>query len=395
MDVRPRVIAALAAHLRDLDLAEEAYAAALEACLCLKDAPSDPPAWIFVVAKRKAIDLIRRSRSEARAYELASASQAEDDPMADILELPDPIPDERLRLIFICCHPSLAPEARVALALKTICGLPVGQIARLFLISEQSMYQRITRAKTKVREAGIPFELPARRHWGDRLGAVLLTLELLYTVAYQDSAAEYDGDLAIEADRLATMVAELCPDEPEALGLAALIALARSRENARLDTFGAMIPLSRQDTSKWDMSAIARARCLLDSAAQLGSPGPCQIMALIQLTHARRAFDIKTDWPAILKLYDALMLLRPSPVVQLNRAIAVAEVEGAASALAELQQIPKERLENARPYHVALSHLYSRMGDNQAAADALDAALLLDPPRAERLLLERRRIELS
>lgn len=390
-DVRPRVIAALAAHLRDLDAAEDAFADAAAACLALEEPPNNHAAWLLTVAKRKAVDAIRRKQAETRAAD--QAAMVND--MAEIIQLPEPMPDERLRLIFICCHPALAPEARAALAMKVICGLPVAAIAKVFVTSEATMFQRITRAKTKIRDARIDFELPPRKAWGERLGAVLLTLELAYTVAYQDAGAELDRELSSEIARLAQMVAELLPNEPEALGLAALVALARSREAARVDDDGAMVPLSRQDPELWDRAAIEQARGWLDEAAAMGRTGPYQVMASIQLTHARRLFDETTDWRAILTLYDALMVLRPGPMVLLNRALAIAKVEGADAALAELEGLPVERLKSARPYHAARAELLAQSGNMSGAKSALDAALSLDPPRAERLYLERKLGELA
>ncbi|MGB5832645.1 MAG: DUF6596 domain-containing protein, partial [Thiohalocapsa sp.] len=241
---RPRVIAALAAQLRDLDLAEDAFAAAVESYLAHAVEADNPAGWLFTAAKRKAIDATRKREAEARAADQSALTSE----MAEILTLADPIPDQRLRLIFICCHPALGLEARTALALKVICGLPVAEIARVFLTSETAMFQRITRAKTKIRQAGIAFELPPRRMWGERLEAVLLTLELAYTTAYQDAGAQRDGELSAEVGRLAQMLAELLPEEPEILGLSALVSLARSREPARVGDNGAMVPLSQQDT---------------------------------------------------------------------------------------------------------------------------------------------------
>ncbi len=386
MEARPRVIAALAAHFRDLDMAVDCFAEACEALLQQAEPPDRPAAWLLTVAKRKGIDAIRRSQSAASAAE--QLSMVSD--MADILTLPEPIPDERLRLVFICSHPAIALETRTALALKIICGLPVAEIARVFLTSEPSMYQRITRAKAKIREAGIAFELPARKLWAERLDAVLLTLELAYTVAYQDAAQARDCELAGEVARLASMLAELLPQEGEALGLAALVALARSREDARVGPDGAMIPLSQQDTSLWDRSAIKQARQWLDQAAALGQSGPYQLMAAIQLTHARRAFDGETDWVAILALYDALMLVRPSVVVALNRAMALAKVEGEAKALAELERLPADKLSGMRAYHVARAELLEGLDRRDEAKAALTRALSLDPNPAEQLYLEGR-----
>lgn len=395
MAARPRVVAALAAHLRDLDAAEEAFAEAAAACLALPEPPRDVAAWLFVAGKRRALDAIRKARGEARKAD--ALAQGYD--MADILTLPEPIPDERLRLLFICCHPAIAPEARTALALKVICGLPVGRIAQLFVVSEQTMFQRITRAKAKVREAGIAFELPPRRDWPARLEAVLLALELAFTAAYADAAGEVSADvgedLGAEVERLALMVAELMPEEPEALGLAALVLLARSRVAARVDGQGAMVPLSQQDCGLWDRARIGRARTMMERAGAAGQSGPYQVMAAIQLTHARRAFDGAVDWGAVLRLYDVLLRLRPTPMVALSRALALAQVEGAGAGLAALEALPAERLALARPFHVARADLLAKAGRVVEARAALDAALALDPPRAERLWLEARREGLS
>jgi len=399
MAARPRVVAALAAQLRDLDAAEEAFAEAAERCLALAELPRDVAAWLFVAAKRRALDGIRKARGEARALDaLGSDALAEISDMADILQLPDPIPDERLRLLFICCHPALGAEVRAGLALKVICGLPVSAIARLFVVSEQAMFQRLTRAKAKVREAGIAFELPARKAWPERLGAVLLTLELAFTAAYADAggelAADVGEDLGAEVERLALLVAELLPEEPEALGLAALVLLARSRAGARLDARGAMVPLSRQDVYRWDYARIAQARALMEAAARAGRSGPCQVMAAIQLTHARRGFDGVVDWSAVLRLYDVLLALRPSPMVALSRALALAQTRGAEAGLDALDELPAERLALARPFHAARADLLAKAGQGNAAREALDKALALDPPRAERLWLEARRAAL-
>ncbi|MEM7779117.1 MAG: DUF6596 domain-containing protein [Pseudomonadota bacterium] len=392
-DARPRVVAALAVHLRDLDLAEDAFAESAAKCLQLSEPPDNVAGWLTVAGKRQAVDMIRRRQAEARASE-GAAQVAELNNMGEIIKLPDTIGDERLRLIFICCHPAIALEARVALALKVICGLPVAEIARVFLTSEATMFQRITRAKKKVHDAGIGFELPPRKHWGERLEAILLTLELAYTIAYQDAAGERsaidDGALSDEVARLALMVAELLPQEAEALGLAAMVLLARSRQDARLDPDGAMVPLSQQDTQSWDFSMIEQARAMLDRAAPLKVLGPYQLMAAIQLTHARRGFDGETDWDAILRLYDALMTLRGGAMVALNRAVALGKAQSAAAGLEALEAMDAAALKNARPYHVARAELLIQTDAKDEAKEALQAALDLDPPRAERLYLERK-----
>jgi RNA polymerase sigma-70 factor, ECF subfamily len=395
MAARPRVVAALAAQLRDLDAAEDAFAEATSACLALAEAPRDVAAWLFVTAKRRALDAIRKSAAEARSV----AALAKVSAMADVLHLPEPIPDERLRLLFICCHPALGPEARAALALRVICGLPVDAIARLFVVSEPAMFQRITRAKAKLREAGVAFELPPRSEWPERLGAVLLALELAFTAAYADAGGELSAalgeDIGGEVERLAMLVAELMPAEPEALGLAALVLLARSRAVARLDGAGAMVPLSDQDVSRWDFARIDAAGRLMEQAGALARSGPYQVMAAIQLVHARRAFDGAVDWRAVLRLYDALLALRPSPMVALSRALALAQVDGAEAGLAALAVLPAERLALARPWHAARADLLARAGRVAEAREALDAALALGPPRAERLWLEARRAGLA
>lgn len=391
---RPRVVAALAVHCRDLDLAEDAFAEASARCLELASPPHNLAGWLLTVAKRRIVDTLRRRAVEARA--IADAALEHD--MAEILNLPEPIPDERLRLLFICCHPAIALEARAALALRVICGLPVAEIARVFFASEQAMFQRITRAKRKVKEAGIAFELPPRSAWGERLEAVLLTLELACTAAYQDAAGErtrIDGARASdEVARLAAMLADLLPHEPEALGLAALVHLARSRERARVDEAGAMVPLSEQDPALWDYAAIERARRWLDQAAALGQSGPYQVMAAIQLSHARRGFDGRTDWAAIVRLYDALLLLRPGAVTALNRAAALAQAEGAQAGLDALEAVEASALASARPFHAARAAMLAMAGQREKALAAYHAALALDPPRAERLFLERRRAAL-
>lgn len=395
MAARPRVVAALAANLRDLDAAEDAFAGAAASCLARAEPPRDVAAWLYVAGRRRALDAIRRRQTEARAAQ----ALAEVSDMADMIELPEPIPDERLRLLFICCHPALAIDARAALALRVICGLAVESIARLFVVSEATMFQRITRAKAKLREAGIAFELPARRHWSARLDAVLLALELAFTAAYADAAGELTAavgeDLGAEVERLALLACELMSEEPEALGLAALVLLARSRAAARLDAEGAMVPLSRQDCALWDFARIDKARALMEDAARAGRSGPCQVMAAIQLAHTLRGFDGRTDWVAVLRLYEVLLALRPSPMVALSRALALAEVEGAAAGLAALEALPAERLALARPFHAARAALLARVGRAGEAAKALDAALALGPPRAERLWLERQRAGLT
>jgi predicted RNA polymerase sigma factor len=385
---RPRVIGALAAQFRDLDLAEEAFGAAVEALLSSAAAPGNAAAWLYVTARRKALDQLRRRRTESRAH---AALVPLEDEMAEIISLPDPIPDERLRLVFICCHPALAPEARVALTLKVVCGVETGAIARAFLISEPAMFQRLTRAKAKVAQAGIPFETPARRFWSERLEAVLATLEVAWSVAYRDaSGAGQASDLAPEVERLALLLAELLPQESEALGLAATVLLARSREAARLGSDGAMVPLTEQDPALWDRARIDRAHTLLVDAQALGARGPHQTLAAIHLAHAARLESGATPWKTIAVLYDTLARLRPSAVVGINRAVAFGRAYGPPRGLAELDQLNGERLADFLPYQVARADLLERDDELALARAAVEHALRLDPGPAERNYLTRR-----
>jgi RNA polymerase sigma-70 factor (ECF subfamily) len=389
---RPRVIGALAAQFRDLDLAEEAFGAAVEALLSSAAAPGNAAAWLYVTARRKALDQLRRRSAEARAQ---AALVPLEDEMAEIIALPDPIPDERLRLVFICCHPALAPEARVALTLKVVCGVETGAIARAFLVSEQAMFQRLTRARAKVAQAGVPFETPARRFWGERLTAVLATLEVAWSVAYRDAAGASEtgsatAELAPEVERLALLLAEFLPQESEVLGLAASVLLARSREAARVDPAGAMVPLSEQDVALWDRAKIDQAHALLIRAQALGERGPHQTLAAIHLAHAMRLESGVTPWATIAALYDRLARLRPSAVVGINRAVAYGRAYGAERGVAELAELDGERLAGFLPWHVARADLLARAGQSEDAREAFLAALALDPGPAERRYLERR-----
>lgn len=385
---RARVIGALAAQFRDLDLAEEAFGAAVEALLSSPAVPGNVAAWLYVTARRKALDQLRRRSAEERARAALAPLEEE---MAEIIALPDPIPDERLRLVFICCHPALAPEARVALTLRVVCGVETGAIARAFLVSEPTMFQRLTRAKAKVAQAGIPFETPARRFWSERLEAVLATLEVAWSVAYRDAAGKGSAaELAPEVERLALLLAELLPQESEALGLAATVLLARSREAARLDKDGAMVPLSEQDPALWDRARIDRAHALLVDAQALGERGPHQTLSAIHLAHAMRLESSTTPWETIAVLYDTLARLRPSAVVGINRAVACGRAYGARRGLAELALLDGERLADFLPYQVARADLLERAGDRNAAQEAFAVALALDPGPAERIYLTRR-----
>jgi RNA polymerase sigma-70 factor (ECF subfamily) len=264
------------------------------------------------------------------------------------------------------------------------------RLAPAMLVPAPTLYQRMGRAKTKIREAGIGFDVPARRYWPERMEGVLACLELGYAIAYQDGAAALDADLAPEVRRLAHILAALLPDDPEVLGLAALVEFAESRRAARVDGEGMMIPLSRQDEALWDEAAIAHGHALMARAAELGKSGPRQIIAAIHMTHARRRQEGSTDWSGLLRLYDVLCTLCPGPAAETARALVVARIEGAAAGLAQLDAMPTGPVAHYRPWFSAQAHLLAEVGDTSGAAEALRKAIALAPPPAERRYLEAR-----
>jgi RNA polymerase sigma-70 factor (ECF subfamily) len=394
---RPKVVAALAARLRDLDLAEDAFADASAAALLAwrQEPPRDPAAWLWREALRRAFDAMRRAAVRARAIPDEPAPPAT--PEEALLAADEPIPDERLRLIFVCCHPAIAPEARAALTLKVVCGLSTARLARAFLTAEPAMLQRITRAKRKIAAAGVPFEVPRREAWPERLEAVLSTLEIAYAQAYEDAAlADDTAGLAEEVLRLSGLLADLLPAEPEVLGLATLVRFAEARRPARLDSTGAMVPPDRQDMTLWRRDLIADGAALLDRAADLRRSGPRQLMAALHGAHLSRLETGATPWRQIVDLYDALLLLRPTAVTEVNRAVAVGEAHGADAGLRALEAvIADRRLADWLPYHAARAGLLAAAGRTAEAAEALDAALALGPAPAERRYLELRLRDLS
>ncbi len=391
-EARPRVVAALAARLRDLDGAEDAFSEAVAAALAAwpERPPRDPAAWLYSAALRRALDGVRR-----RAVRQRLAPEPPPPPPTPedlVMEAEIPIPDERLRLIFVCCHPALAPEARVALALKIVCGLPVERLARAFLVAEPAMLQRITRAKRKIADAGIPFDIPDRAAWPERIGAVLATLEVAYAQAYEDAAlASGAGAFAGEVLRLSSFLCELMPNEPEVLGLAALVRLAEARRPARLDDCGAMVPLEEQDPRAWRPGLIAEGLRLLNRAAGFGRTGPRQLLAAIHAAHMSRSETGFSPDGQILGFYEALLRLRPDPVVRVNHAVALAKVYGPDAGLQALAAIAEgERLQRFLPFHAARAGLLQRAGRWPEAYHAVAAALALSPAPAERLYLERK-----
>ena len=384
----PRVLAALAARLRDLERAEEALADALgSAAGAWAVPPRDPAAWLYAVALRKAADAARR----ARTRNVAALDAPDPDPTPEeiVMAAREPIPDERLRLIFVCCHPSIAADSRAALTLSAVGGLSVERLARAFLVSPPTLAQRLVRAKRKIRDAGVSYAVPGPAMWPERLDAVLATLEIAYTQAYEDAALA--GDVAafgLDVVRLSGLLAELVPADPEVLALAALVRLAEARRGARLDGAGAMVALDEQDPSRWDAALIAEGEALLGRAARLARPGPYQLMAAIHAAHASRLRTGVTPWPAIVTLYDALIVFRPTAITRVNRAVALGEASGAATGLAalDLAAAPPGWL----PHQAARAALLARADRRLEARAAYVAALALGPAPAERAWLEAR-----
>jgi RNA polymerase sigma-70 factor (ECF subfamily) len=392
-----RIIAALAATFRDLDLAEEAFAEACAraAAVWPSAPPLDPAAWLYATARRHALDMIRRRSVRQRL----APDDPEPEPSAEDLLTSDTrlIPDERLRLIFVCCHPAVAPEARAALTLRLVCGLSVQEIARAFLVAEPAMFQRLTRAKKKIAEAGVSFEVPGPEAWPERLAAVLSTLEVAYARAHEDAAgAGTHAGYAREMLDLTAVLAELLPNEPECLAFAATVRFAEARRPARLDAEGAMVPLSEQDPRLWNRPLILDADALLRRAARLNASGPRQLRAALHGAWSlRRSLAEPPPWSAILALYDLLLDWREDPFVRINRAVALAEVAGPAVALAEVEALDAARLADFLPFHAVRADLLARLGRREEALTAYDRALELGPQPAERLWLIRRRGEVA
>lgn len=391
-----RIIAALAARYRDLDIAEDAFA---EACMRAAEtwsrqgAPENPSAWLYRVGDRCALDALRRRRTRQRLPpEPQDAEPSAEDMMTDDATL---IPDERLRLIFVCCHPAVAADTRAALTLRLVCGLSTAEIARAFLIAEPALLQRITRAKRKISDAGVPFEIPGPEAWPDRLDAVLSTIEVAYAKAHEDAAgAGRHAGYAPEMLNLTRILATMLPREPEVLALAAVVRYAEARRPARLDDTGAMIPLSEQDPTQWRRPLIDEADIYLMRAMALAPPGPRELQAAIHGAWcARQSLAEPPPWQRVLALYDTLLSCRDDPVIRLNRAVALAEVGGVSSAFQEVEALHNDALRNFLPYHAVRADLLRRMGRMADARDAYDDALRLEPTAAERLWLMRRRSE--
>ena len=385
---RPQAMGALLRHFRDLDLAEEAFQ---EACLrALKTWPKNGPprdtvAWLVWVGRNAALDGVRRRTRERELpgeEALSDLSDAEG-PLAEQLDEAD-YRDDLLRLLFMCCHPELPATLQIALALRIVCGLTVAEIARAFLVTDAAMEQRITRAKKLVAAERIPFETPGAPERADRLSAVAAALYLLFNEGYSATggSAHVRVPLCDEAIRLARLLLRLFPGEPEMLGLTALMLLQHSRSRARLDAQAAIVLLEDQDRGLWDRDRIAEALALLDKALRHGSPGPYQVQAAIAALHARAPRFEDTDWAEIEQLYAALERLQPSPVVSLNRAVAVAKLHGPAEALGMVDALAKD-LPAYFYFFGARGALLMDLGRPDEAREAFDRALALAKSPAE------------
>jgi RNA polymerase sigma-70 factor (ECF subfamily) len=390
-----RIVAATIGLIRDFEVAEEAVQEAFTAGLDqwrVSGIPEYPRAWIIQTARHKAIDVIRRrtrwnEKLDSYAAELGPTAVEPDYDTAEI-------PDDRLRLIFTCCHPALAVEAQVALTLRTLGGLETDEIARAFLVPPATMAQRLVRAKRKIRDAGIPYTVPGTNDMPERIGAVLTAIYLIFNEGYSAtrSGTLVRGDLCAEAIRLARLVRTLMAPHPpaEATGLLALMLLQDSRRDARVDEAGELIVLEEQDRSRWNQAQIAEALPLVEEAFR-GGPGPFAIQAAIAAVHCQASRPEETDWPRILSLYDVLQRMQPSPIVSLNRAVAVAMVQGPQPALAILDALAAEGdLDSYHLLHAARADFLRRLGSLEEAAKAYRRVLALVSNDTERRYVERR-----
>ncbi len=393
-----RVTGALYRRIGDLQLVEDALQDALLAALQkwpTDGVPDHPAAWLLRVAERKAIDHIRQQANfRQKRDQLALLAELERDDAMLRADEASPVPDETLGLIFTCCHPSLAAEAQVALTLKTVGGMSVIEIARAFLTTETTMAQRLVRAKRKIKAAGVPFAVPPPEHWGARLASVLSVIYFVFNEGYAAATGNLPvrHDLCTEAIRLGRILANLLPREAEVLGLVALMLLHDARSVARSDAEGNIIPLEFQDRSSWHGRKIIDGSGFLKSALQLGSIGPYQLQAVISACHDQAVSFAETDWTQIVAAYDQLYGINPSPVLLINRAVALSFAEDAASGMQALKELEVEpRLAAYQPYYAALADMYRRMGARDEACAAYTKAIELSANDAEKKFLSERR----
>jgi RNA polymerase sigma-70 factor (ECF subfamily) len=385
-----RLIASLVRRFGDIDIAEEAAGEALVAALEKwpeSGVPPNPGGWLTITAGNRAIDRIRREKQRDAKHQ-AAFMYHDDTPHEHI----GPVEDDRLRLLFTCCHPALAPEARIALTLRLLGGLTVAEIAQAFLVPETTMAQRITRAKKKIAAAKVPYRVPEAADLPERLGGVLAVLFLVFNEGY---LATGEGDpvravLTGEAIRLTRVLRRLLPDEPEVAGLLGLLVLTESRREARVRN-GQLVPLGEQDRAGWDRGLIAEGHDLVRECLAINRPGRYQVLAAINAVHTDAPTASDTDWSQVVALYDHLTRLDPSPIVALNRAVAVAELDGPEVALALVDRLP---LTGYHAWHVARADMLRRLGRTVEAKESYDAAIAATQNSAERAYLSRKRGEL-
>ncbi|MCZ4124023.1 RNA polymerase sigma factor [Streptomyces sp. H39-S7] len=387
-----RSVAVLVRVFGDIDIAEEAVQDAFTTALerwPSAGLPPSPAGWIITTARHRAIDRLRREASRQDRHAQAALLHARDAPPEE-----GPVRDDRLRLIFTCCHPSLAPGAQVALTLRLLGGLSTTEIAHAFLVPEPTMAQRLVRAKGKIRDARIPYRVPYEADLPGRLRAVLAVVYLIFNEGYTASSGDrlVREDLCAEALRLGRLLAELMPDEPEVMGLLALMLLTESRRRARSAPDGGLVPLAEQDRARWDGALVAEGQAIVRQCLRRGRPGPYQVQAAINAVHSDAPSTAATDWRQILRLYDQLLTLTPTPVVALNRAVAVAEVEGPEAALPLVEELG---LDGYHVFHAIRADLLRRLDRKDEALTAYEKAMALTNNKPEHDFLTRRHQELD